>query len=175
MLPLLALNPGSWKRISLCAGVVILVGLIGATAKEFFELRKARLAYEKPRVIHVEVKAKTQGPTTKKEGPSRKETKTVRRPDGTEEILVTETRGPTEEIIGSTTEWSKGWNISEPVFMPAPRPPRWLLGLSLADLRASDRTAYTLWPGVTLGDRLVLEAGLDGDFSTKRLKASWRF
>lgn len=161
MLPLLALNPGSWKRIGIGAGVAVLIGLIAGTAKEFFELRKARAAYENPRVVAVTKTVKVQGPTVIKE-------RIIREPGGREEITREETRGPVVEGSDVAT-------LSEPVFVPPARAPRWLLGVSLADLRASDRTAYTLWPGVTLGGRLDLEAGLDGDFRTKRLKVSWRF
>ncbi len=161
MIPLLALNAVNWKRVGVGAGVVILVGFIGGVAYEWIELRKARLAYEHPRVVAVTKTVRVQGPVVVKE-------RIIREPGGREEITREEVRGPVVEgtDISST---------SEPIFMPAPRPPRWIVGGSLADLRFSDRTAYTAWAGATLGGRLDLEGGLDGDFETTRLKVSWRF
>lgn len=175
MLPLLALSRVNWRRVGIAGATGVVVVLVTQVWLQHVALREAELAYQHPRVETRLVKVRREGPTTRWEGPSRTETRTTKRPDGTEEMVRIETRGPIEEVRGPVMEIADSFRETSPVFRPAARPPRWLMGVSVADFEFGDRTAYTIWPGMTLGGRLDIEVGLDGDFETTRAKASWRF
>ncbi len=161
MLPLLLLKRIGWKRVGLVAGVAAFLGLVAAMIVGFFELQKLRLAYKNPRVVHVTRTVVVRGPVQIKE-------RIIREPGGREEI----TR---EEVRGAVVESSEGAHVSEPVFPPAARPPRWIASASLLNFEPANRTGWTAWGGTSIGGRLDVQLGLGGDFRSKHLMVSWRW
>ena len=160
MLPLLALSGVNWRRVGLAAGVGILLALIAGLATEFLALRKARLAYENPRVVVVTKRIRV-------EGPVRIVTRTVRGPGGREEV----TR---EEVRGAVVERTDDATLREPVFMPAARTSGWLLGASVQPFHRWERDGYAAWGGYSIGGRLHLLAGIRGNTRAEAM-VLWRF
>lgn len=140
MTPLLALSKINWRRVGQATFIVVIVALVAATAQQFFELRKARLAYENPRVITVTRTVKVQGAT-------KIVTRTVEVP-GRKEVVVEEVRGPVIETTGNET-------LSEPV-LSVVRTDRWLVGGG-PSWRFNETVEWNVLAGRSFSNRLDLQ------------------
>jgi hypothetical protein len=151
MLPLLLLRLRSlgWRRPlgAAAAGGIIALALLCWRQRQ--ELQRLRLVYENPRTVEVVREVRVQGP-------ERVVTRVIRDPGGRVETVREETRGP----VVTTRDGAK---TSEPVFPPAPRLDRWLLGAGVEPFHWGEKGAAALHAGYSFRNRLDLCAGITHD------------
>lgn len=110
---LLQLSKVNWWRGSTFVTVAGLIVLFLHTWEMHIEMRRAKAAYENPKIVTVIRKVRVEGPT-------RIVTRTIEVP-GRKEVVTDELRGGFSEALGTET-------LSEPV-LPAVRTDRWLAGI----------------------------------------------
>lgn len=139
----------SWRRVTAIGGAVLIVLLIAYVRLQAIALDQVELVYRNPKqtsLVH----------TVRVEGPVRIVTRTIREPGGREETMREEVHGPV------TTTRSSEFTV-EPVFPPAPRLDRWLLGAGIEPFHWGERGAVALHAGYSFRNRLDLCAGITHD------------
>ncbi len=144
MLPLLLINSIRWRpilRVALCMAVFLLCVYCYL---QHVALKQNQLVYMNPAIVR-------QIRTVRVDGPVRIVTRVIETPGRIERETVEE-RGPVSVVQDSLS-------AQFPVFPPAPRSDRWLVGLSIDPLSFKDSQRFGGYIGYGFFNRLDLLCG----------------
>lgn len=144
LLSLAKVNSLDLKKIARAGYLGLLVALAVYAYLQHVALEKAELAYHNPRQTVRVQKIVVQGPT-------RIVTRVVE-VEGRKETTTEEVRGPVFEAMDRAF-------LTEPVFPPAPRQDRWLVGASLNPFHTGRPDQWTALAGYSFRNRVDLCAG----------------
>ena len=150
MLPLhllLSLNKAQLVRALKLGAWAAVLALVAYCYLQHVALRNAELVYQNPRKVE-------RIRTVKVQGPVRIVTRTVE--------VAGRKETTTEETRGAVIETTAVDRLAEPVFPPAPRSDRWLVGASINPLRYGELQSYTGYAGYSIRNRVDLCAGVTG-------------
>lgn len=136
-----------WPIVCRCGIAVGVLLLVVYCYLQHVALAQNQLIYRNPAIIN-------QVRTVRVEGPVRIVTRIVETPGRVERETVEE-RGPVSTVQESLT-------VQTPVFPPAPRAARWIVGGGLNPFDYRDSKSWAAYGGYSLGGRLDLCAGFNG-------------
>ncbi len=136
-----------WPIVWRCGVAVGVLLLIVYCYLQHVALSQNQLVYKNPAIVH-EVR------TVRVEGPVRIVTRVVETPGRVERETVEE-RGPVSVVKESLT-------VKTPVFQPAPRAARWVVGGGLNPFDYRDSRSWAGYGGYSFGGRLDFCAGVSG-------------
>lgn len=134
-----------WRAVAAWGAAGAFVLLLVYCYLQHVALAQNQLVYRNPAIIK-------QTRTVRVEGPVRIVTRVIETPGRVERVIV-EDRGEVSVIRESQT-------TQEPVFPPAPRLNRWLVGAGLAPLEYREPRYWAGYAGYSWGNRLDLLGGV---------------